>query len=711
MTRNTTMINYQIAGGVAVITMNSAPVNSLGLTMRRSLIDHLQQAINDEQVKAIVIVSNLSLFCGGADIKEFKTGQLFDSPSLPDVINAFENESKPVIVAINGSAMGGGLELALGCDYRIASESAKMGLPEIKLGLFPGAGGTQRLPRIAGLPLAMDMILSGNPISAQQALDHGLVDRLVDGDADLLDASLEYAGELIANDAPLRNCADISVDQSEIDPDFFEQTRDKIAPKTVGQVAPDICIQSLQRSITMPFADALVVDVKAFDDLLQTPQARALIHLFFAEREAHKIPGVSRDTPVREIASTAVIGAGTMGIGIAIACLDAGFKVTLLEMSAEALDRGLGNLQKHYERMVEKGRIDEARAQQCKTNVTGTLDYADLGDADLVIEAVFEDLAIKKKVFEQLDLVCKPGAILASNTSTLDLDAIASFTNRPADVIGLHFFSPANIMRLLEVVRGEKTNAEVVKKALAFGKRIRKLPVVVGVCYGFVGNRMLEPYFREGSRLLLEGASPEQVDNVLTEFGMAMGIVSVSDLAGIDVSYRVRESRRDAISHDPTYQAIQDRLFELGRYGQKTGRGSYFYEGREKKNDPEVITLCEQIAAEHGIERRQISDQEILERCLYPLINEGMQILDEEIAYRSGDCDLIWVNGYGFPAWRGGPLQYADEIGLDAVLAGMNHYREALGEYGEMWFKPAQLLEKLASNRTNLDEFIPRSNH
>jgi len=705
------MIHYQIVDGVAVIIMSSAPVNALGLAMRQALVEHLQLAIDDDQVKAVVITSNLPLFCGGADIKEFETGELLDAPNLPDVIDAFENAPKLVIAAINGTAMGGGLELALGCDYRIALESAKMGLPEIKLGLFPGAGGTQRLPRIADLPLAMDMILSGIPISARKAYDHGLVDRVVDGDSDLFGAALEYARSLIADNAPRRSCAQIAVDQADIDDDFFDQVRNGIAAKTTGQVAPEICIQSLQRSITMPFADALATDVEAFDELLQTPQARALIHLFFAEREAQKIPGVTRDTPVREIASVAVIGAGTMGIGIAIACLDAGCKVSILEMNSEALDKGLGNLQKHYARMVEKGRIDESGAQQCSDAVTGSLDYANLGDADLVIEAVFEDLAIKKAVFEQLDRVCKPGAILASNTSTLDLNTIAGFTNRPEDVIGLHFFSPANIMRLLEVVRGEKTNADVVKTSLAFGKRIRKLPVVVGVCYGFVGNRMLEPYFREGSRLLLEGASPEQVDNVLTEFGMAMGIISVSDLAGIDVSYRVRESRRDAIAHDPTYQVIQDKLFELGRYGQKTGRGSYFYEGREKKSDPEVNGLCEQLAAEHGIKRRQISDREILERCLYPLINEGIQILDEGIAYRSGDCDLVWVNGYGFPAWRGGPLQYADEIGLDTVLDGLNHYRETLGEYGEMWFKPAPLLERLVYDRAKLTEFIPPSNH
>ena len=541
------------------------------------------------------------------------------------------------------------------------------------------------------------MILSGKPICARQAFEHGLVDRVVNGDADLIGAALEYAKELIAAEAPKTLCAGMVVDQSAIDSNFFDQARNDIAKKIKGQVAPEVCIQSLKRSTTMSLKDGLMADAKAFENLLETPQARALTHLFFAERESHKIPGVSDGTPVREITSVAVIGAGTMGVGIAIACLNAGFDVTMLEMSAEALDRGLGNIQKHYERMVEKtASMNQVRNS---TRVPSPEHWIILISAVLIWSSkpFLKTWLIKKKVFEQLDNVCKPGAILASNTSTLDLNAIAAFTGRPADVIGLHFFSPANIMRLLEIVRGDKTSADVIKTALAFGKRIRKLPVVVGVCYGFVGNRMLEPYFRESSRLLLEGATPEQIDNVLTGFGMAMGIISVADLAGIDVSYRVRESRRDAISHDPTYHAIQDRLFELGRYGQKTGRGSYFYEGREKKNDPEVMTLCKQLAQEHGIQRRQISDQEVLERCLYPLINEGIQILDEGIAYRSGDCDLIWVNGYGFPAWRGGPLHYAGEIGLDTVLTGMNHYHKALGEYGEMWFKPVPLLEKLAT--------------
>jgi len=698
------MIHYQIVNDVAVIVMNSAPVNALGFAMRQALVEHLQLAIDDEQVKAIVVASDLPLFCGGADIKEFKTGQLFDSPNLPDVINAFENAPKLTVAAINGTAMGGGLELALGCDYRIALQSAKMGLPEIKLGLLPGAGGSQRLPRITGLPFATEMIVSGKPVSARQAHEHGLVDRVVSTNDDLLGAALTYAGALIADNAPQRHCADIAVNQSVIDRNFFDQIRNDIAQKTTGQVAPEVCIQSLQRSITMPFADSLAADVVAFDSLLQTPQARALIHLFFAEREVTKIPGLSHDTSVREIASVVVIGAGTMGIGIAIACLDAGFDVTILEMSAEALDRGLGNLKKHYDRMVKKGRIDESRAQQCKSTVTGTLDYADLGSADLVIEAVFEELSIKKKVFEQLDRVCKPGAILASNTSTLDLNTIAGFTHRPADVIGLHFFSPANIMRLLEVVRGDKTRADVIKSSLVFGKRIHKLPVVVGVCYGFVGNRMLEPYFREGSRLLLEGATPKQVDDVLETFGMAMGIHAMADLAGIDVGARVRQERRSEIAHDPTYQAVQDKLFAMGRLGQKTGRGSYLYEGRTRIEDPEIVQISAELAAQYGVIQRSIDDQEILERCLFPLINEGFLILEEGIATRPGDCDLIWVNGYGFPNWRGGPMRYADEIGLGHILERMNHYRQALGAYGEMWFTPARLLEELVSNRTTLAE-------
>ena len=699
------MIHYEVSNNVALITLDSAPVNALGLGLRKELHECLHQTYADDTVQVVVLTSKLPLFCGGADIEEFDSDVLWATPNLPDLIDALENGSKLTIAAINGIAMGGALELAMGCDYRIARQSAKMGLPEIKLGLFPGAGGTQRLPRLGGLELAADMILSGNPVNAGLALSSGLIDRVVPDDDDFIEQTLSFAKELISNGGARRHCTNIDVDMAQVDDDFFEKTRAAIAHKTYGQVAPEYCLKSIELSTQLPLVEALEADTIAFRELLETPQARAMIHLFFAEREALKIPGVARDTRSRDINSIGVIGAGTMGSGIAIACLDAGLPVSLLETSEEALDRGLDNISKHYDRSVEKGRISDEKAEGLKAALSGTLDFAALADADLIIEAVFEDLTIKKAVFKRLDEVCKPGAILASNTSTLDLDQIAQTTSRPGDVIGLHFFSPANLMRLLEIVRGTDTSAEVIKSALQLAKRIRKVPVVVGVCFGFVGNRMLEPYFREGSRLMLEGASPEQIDRVLTEFGMAMGIISVADLAGIDVSFRVRESRRDEFAFDPSYQIVQDKLYELGRYGQKTGRGSYFYEDRKKTSDPEVISLCKHLADELGIKRREISDQEILERCLYPLVNEGIQILDEGIACRAGDIDLIWVNGYGFPAWRGGPLWYAEQSGLDRVLAGMLSYREKLGDYGDLWFKPAALLERVVKESGNLSTY------
>ena len=688
------MIHYQNVYPVAVLTMDLAPVNAMGQAIRESMLALLERAVSDDEVKAVIITSDQPLFSGGADIEEFTTGDLWNAPNLVDLVDAFEQCPKLTIAAINGVAVGGGLELALGCDYRIAAPSARLGLPEIKLGLFPGAGGTQRLPRIAGFGLAMDMILSGKPVTAEKAHKYQLVDRVAESDH-FREAAIAFANELIDRDAPLRPCTDIVPESGPEIERLFAQTRHDISQKPGDPTAARACIDSLERSLTLPLPEAMAADAKAFDALLDTAQARAQIHLFFAEREAQRVRGVTSHTPKRPVKSIAVIGAGTMGIGIVIACLDAGYPVTVLEQDQTALDQGLDRIHAHYDRAVQKGRLSPDAARQRQLSAKGALDYSALTDVDLVIEAVFEDMAVKRSVFEQLDKVCKPGAILASNTSTLDLDTIADFTQRPEDVIGLHFFSPANIMRLLEIVRGKETSDTVLKTAMDFGRRIRKLPVVVGVCFGFVGNRMLEPFFREGSRLLLEGASAEQVDAVLTNFGMAMGIMSVSDLAGIDVSYRIRQTRLHEIAHDPTYQAIQDKLFELGRYGQKTGRGSYFYIGREKKNDPEVVTLCEQLAEHHGVTRRRISDQEILERCLYPLINEGIQILDEGIASRPGDCDLIWVNGYGFPAWRGGPLKYAEEIGLETILAGMQRYRHQLGEYGKMWFQPAPMLERL----------------
>lgn len=701
------MIKYTTHGPVAVISLNAPPVNALGTAMRGSLMGLFRTAVADDAIQAILLRSDLPLFCGGADIQEFLNDELKAPPFLPAMCDEIDDAPKLVIAAINGVAMGGAVEISLACDYRVALPGAKLGLPEINLGLLPGAGGTQRLPRIAGVKTAVDVILSGKPISASDAHAAGLVDRILEDAGNFEEKAIAFAKELIETDAPLRPCRDMAVDMFSVPASFFDEKRSEILKRFPGQEAPVGCLASIENACHQSLEAGLESERAGFMRLLSGPQARARIHLFFAERAARKIPGVPADLEPRSIRRVAVIGAGTMGSGITLAFADAGYPVTVLEMSDKALANGMEGLTDHYHAMVAKGRATEEQAAVRRAQITGTLDYTDLSDADLVIEAVFENMDIKKQVFARLDETCKPGAVLASNTSTLDLNEIASATGRPEDVIGLHFFSPANIMRLLEIVRGDQTSPDVIQTALKTAQSIRKVPVVVGVCYGFVGNRMLEPYFREASRMMLEGAGPAQIDRVLTDFGFAMGIVSVGDLAGIDVGYKIRESRRDTIAHDPTYQAIQDRLAEMGRFGQKTQRGAYIYDGREKKDDPEVVRLCEELAAAHGIERRAISDREILERCLYPLINEGVQILDEGMAYRSGDCDIIWANGYGFPAWRGGPMHYAEEIGLDRVLNRLHHYRETLGEYGEMWFRPAPMLERLVASGGKLADIRP----
>ncbi len=697
------MFSIERSGSVAVIELNAPPVNALGLKMRQALSSAIHELQADEQVKAIVLSSALPLFCGGADIAEFRTGAVWDKPDLPDLCVTIETSRKPVVAAIAGTAMGGALEIALACDYRVATPEALMGLPEIKLGLLPGAGGTQRLPRIAGLETATRMILSGDPVNGDYALSSGLVDELFESGQDFRAHVLDYAARIAREGDPKRSCADMTV--AHPDPKgFLAGFRTEIAPRSKNLVAPERCLKSLQAACELPLTQGLAQEKAGFAELLGTPQSRAGRHLFFAERECTKVPGVARGQRPRDIASVAVIGAGTMGRGIAIAFIQAGFPVTLLETTQGALEQGLDQVSKHFQRAADKGRLSPDQAEAFASNATGTLSYADLADADLIIEAAFESMNVKRQIFEALDQHAKPGAILASNTSTLDLDEIAAVTSRPEDVIGLHFFSPANVMRLLEVVRGAKTAPDVIATAITVARKIRKLPVTVGVCYGFAGNRMLEPYFREGSRLLLEGATPKQVDDVLEGFGMAMGIHAMADLAGVDVGARVRQERRSEIAHDPAYQAVQDRLFELGRLGQKAGRGSYIYEGRTRVEDPEVVQISKELATRHGVAHRHIDDQEILERCLFPLINEGFLILEEGIATRPGDCDLIWVNGYGFPDWRGGPMHYADEVGLPRILDRMNHYRQSLGAYGEMWFMPAPLLEELAHTGVTLAE-------
>ncbi|WP_291729715.1 3-hydroxyacyl-CoA dehydrogenase NAD-binding domain-containing protein [Leisingera sp. F5] len=697
------MFSIERSGSVAVIELNAPPVNALGLKMRQALSSAVHELEADEQVKAIVLCSALPLFCGGADIAEFRTGAVWDKPDLPDLCVTIETSRKPVVAAIAGPAMGGALEIALACDYRVATPDALMGLPEIKLGLLPGAGGTQRLPRIAGLEAATQMILSGDPVKGEYASSFGLVDALFENDQEFRAHVLEFATRITREEAPKRSCASMTV--AHPDPKgFLAGFRNEIAPRSKNLVAPERCLKSLQAACELPLTQGLAQEKAGFAELLDTPQSRAGRHLFFAERECTKVPGVTRADQPRSISSVAVIGAGTMGRGIAIAFLQAGYPVTFLETTQTALELGLEKVREHFQRAAQKRRLSADRAEAIAANATGTLSYADLADADLIIEAAFESMNVKRQIFASLDQHAKPGAILASNTSTLDLDEIAAVTSRPEDVIGLHFFSPANVMRLLEAVRGAKTAPDVIATAITVAKKIRKLPVTVGVCYGFVGNRMLEPYFREGSRLLLEGATPKQVDDVLEGFGMAMGIHAMADLAGVDVGARVRQERRSEIAHDPAYQAVQDKLFELGWLGQKTGRGSYTYEGRTRAEDPEVVQISSELAEQHGILRRHIDDQEILERCLYPLINEGAHILEEGIATRPGDCDLIWINGYGFPNWRGGPMHYADEVGLPRILDRMNHYRQSLGAYGEMWFTPAPLLEELANTSVTLAE-------
>jgi len=691
-------INVTTRGDVAVIELANPPVNAWSFEQRAAFVDIYERLRTDDAVRAIVVTGAGNAFCAGADIAEFASGHFHDSPDLGEVLQAIYDSNKLTVAAINGIALGGGLETALACHYRVASPAANVGLPEVHLGLLPGAGGTQALPRVAGVQAALDMIVSGKPVPADKAAAAGIVDRVHDGNEGFVDAAVAYAGELLEQNAPLRSAAHEDVDTSGISATFFDEYRKSIARKSRGFLAPDKCIQAVEAACELPFAEGLKRERELFEECLDSPQARAQQHLFFAEREAGRIPGVPKDTAQRPIASVAIIGSGTMGGGIAMNYVQAGVPVTILDLDEAALERGVATIHRNYEISASKGRMSAEQVEACMGLITTTTSYEDLGSVDLVIEAVFEDMTVKKKVFASLDAVCKQGAILATNTSTLDINEIAASTSRPQDVIGLHFFSPANVMRLLEVVRADETAADVIATVLAMAKRIRKQAVVVGVCFGFVGNRMFEPYLREAHRLVLEGATPAQIDKVLYGFGWAMGPLSVCDLAGNDIGYLVRESRRDEIAHDPGYNLIGDRLVALGRNGQKTGRGFYVYEGREQHEDPEVVELAKEIAAELGIERRDISDEEILERCIYPLINEGAEILREGIAYRSGDIDIVWTNGYGFPVWRGGPMQYADEIGVATVLRGMNKYREQLGAYGEMWFQPSPLLEELATS-------------
>jgi len=685
------VVSWKTEGDIGIITINSPPVNALSAGVRQGLWDGMEALVADDAAKAILVICEGRTFIAGADITEF--GKPPSGAPLRDVQTAMEESPKPVIAAIHGTALGGGLETALACHYRCAIPSAKVGLPEVKLGLLPGAGGTQRLPRIIGPKRALDMIIDGNPISANEALELGVVDHVIDGD--LKEGALAYAQKLVDENAPAICVSANDVDASELSDTFFEDYRKSIARKTRGFPAPEKIIQCIEAAVNLPFDEGMVVEGKGIGELMQGTESQALRYMFFSEREVAKLPDVPKDTPLRDINTAAVLGAGTMGGGIAMNFANAGIPVTIVEMTQEALDRGLGIIEKNYRNTQKKGRITEDDVNTRIGLITGTLSYDDIADADIVIEAVFENMDIKKEVFTKLDGIMKQGAILATNTSYLDINEIAQCTSRPGDVIGLHFFSPANVMRLLEVVRGAETAKDVLATCMNMAKRIGKLGVVAGVCHGFIGNRMLSRYSTAAQRLMFEGATPKQVDDAIYNFGMPMGPFTMGDLAGLDVGWRARQDNPDLFPIDESLPKIVDKLVEQERFGQKTGKGYYIYdpETREKIADPDVEAMIKEESTAAGIEQRDVADEEIVQMAIFAAINEGARVLEEGIAYRPCDIDMIWINGYGFPSYRGGPMFYADLIGVDKVHAAVESYRQ---KYGDTNWKYSRLLENIA---------------
>jgi 3-hydroxyacyl-CoA dehydrogenase len=669
-------------GDIAVLTLNSPPVNALSVAVRDGLKRGVEAANADPAVKAIIVICAGRTFIAGADISEF--GKPPARPHLPEALDAMENAGKPVLAAVHGTALGGGFEVALTAHYRIATPSAKFGLPEIKLGLIPGAGGTQRLPRLIGVEKALEIILSGTPFSADVAKEWGVVDALAE-EGKLLQSALAFARTLIDGEAPLRKLRALTdkIEAARAKPEVFDAIRKANARKFRGFESWLKAIDSVKNAVDLPFDEGTAAERRMFMELLATTQSRAQRYVFFAERQAAKIPDVPDDTATRPIKAVGVIGAGTMGGGIAMNFLNAGSPVTIVETSQEALDRGLSIIRKNYENTAKKGRLAPGDVDKRMALLSGTLDLNALADRDLIVEAVFEDMEIKKRLFAKLDAIAKPGAILASNTSYLNIDEIAATTKRPQDVLGTHFFSPANVMRLLEIVRGEKTDKQVVATAMQLAKKIGKIGVLVGVCHGFVGNRMLAQRQREAGKLIVEGATPWDVDRVLYDFGLPMGPFAMSDLAGLDIGWSKEKS---------TSSTIREILCEHGRRGQKTGAGFYDYdEARNAKPSPLVEKIIVDFAAKKGVNRRVISDEEILERCLYPMINEGAKILEEGKALRASDIDIVWINGYGWPVYRGGPMFYADTIGLKTVLDRMKAFQATMGDD----FKPSALLEGL----------------
>jgi 3-hydroxyacyl-CoA dehydrogenase len=695
-------------GDLGVITIDNPPVNALSPGVPEGIRAGIDLFENDDSVKAIILIGGGRTFIAGADIKEFgkitSGGDRKRGPGLNLVLERIENASKPVIAAIHGTALGGGLETAMACHYRVALATAHVGQPEVKLGIIPGAGGTQRLPRLAGIAKAVDMCAGGEPIGAAEAQKYGIVDRIVDGD--LLAGAIAFARELQARDelAPLRTRdRNGKLGSAAENAPIFASARENASKKQRNMMAPQAAIGAVEAAARLPFDDGLKRESELFQDCLFSEQSKALIHIFFGEREVAKIPDVPKETPQIPVKRAAVVGAGTMGGGIAMNFANAGIPVLLKEAEPSALDRGIATIRKNYANSVAKGRFTQEVMDQRMALIQPTLTYDGFGDADMIVEAVFEGMALKKEIFGVLDKIAKPGAILATNTSTLNIDEIASATSRPQAVIGTHFFSPANVMRLLEIVRGKETSKEVIATSMSIAKKLGKLGVLVGNCRGFVGNRMFHPYRREAQFLVEEGAAPEQVDKALYDYGMAMGPLATGDLAGLDVGWRIRKEYGETRDTSVRQPLLEDRLCEMGRYGQKTGAGWYKYdENRRPQNDPEVSALIERCREETGIAQRVIGNEEIVERVIYALVNEGARILEEGYALRAIDIDMIYVTGYGFPAYRGGPMWYADAVGLDNVYRRVCQFET---RHGKLW-APAPLLKHLAEAGRKFADFV-----
>ncbi|HEX9000074.1 MAG TPA: 3-hydroxyacyl-CoA dehydrogenase NAD-binding domain-containing protein [Blastocatellia bacterium] len=698
------LVSLSRAGEIGVISINNPPVNALSPGVPEGIAAAIAEVAADASLKGAVMIGSGQTFIAGADIKEFgkiTSGQRKEGINFLDVIKSIEDCPKPTVAAIHGTAFGGGLEVAMGFHYRVAVASAQVGQPEVKLGIIPGAAGTQRLPRLAGVAKAVQMCADGNPVSAKEALAVGIIDRIVDGD--LLEGALAFLREKIAagEQPPKTRERNEKLGDEAANAPIFEAARAQ-AKKARGLMAPQAAIEAVEAATKLSFDEGVARERELFNQCLHSDQSKAMIHVFFGEREVAKIPGIGRDVQQIEIKKAAIIGAGTMGGGIAMNYANAGIPVILKETTQEALDRGLAIIRKNYQNSVNKGRFPQEVMDKRMALITPQLSYDGFEEADIITEAVFEGMALKKEVFAELDKIAKPGAILASNTSTLNIDEIASATSRPEFVIGHHYFSPANVMRLLEIVRGQVTSKEVIATSMALAKRLKKVGVLVGNCYGFVGNRMLHQYGREAQFLVEEGAKPQEVDGALYKFGMAMGPLAVGDLAGLDVGWRIRKEFKHLEKAGVRHPLIADLLCEMGRYGQKTGAGWYKYdENRKATPDPEVEKLIEDVAAEAQINRRTITEEEIIERTQYALINEGAKILEEGIALRAVDIDIVYINGYGYPAWRGGPMWYGDTVGLKNVYDRVCQFYE---EHGELW-TPAPLLKQLAEEGKTFAEF------